>query len=190
MWEPFLANTDIFTLPTNLGSSPRDRFGRTGPANCGFSLSTSWLIFSLAMLWMAANLVVQALISCVPHISSTLLCFRGAVLLIAGTPRCALHSRTQHICSDSLLPPFFPPYICSFPSLAQISRCFESRTCTHCSFSLSLSSFTKSSGRDLLFSYGLVIPPIDTHSLLGQIPAALRTLTSKPSGVCPLWWEH
>ena len=146
MWEPFLANTDIFTLPTTLGSSPRDRFGRSRPCKLWF--------FSVHLL--ADFLFSRALDGSKPGSQSPDI-LRTSYQLHSIVLQSALHSRTQHLCSDSFLPPFFSPHICSFPSLAQISRCFESRICAHCSSSLSLSSFTKSSGRDLLFSYGLVI---------------------------------
>ena len=83
--------------------APGTGLGVAVPANCGFSLSTSWLIFSLAVLCMAANLVVQALISCIPHISSTLLCFR--VLCIP-----------EHSISALIVfcLPFFPPTYAPF----------------------------------------------------------------------------
>ena len=87
MWEPFLANTDIFTLPTTLGSSPRDRSGHSRPCKL-WSFSIHLLadfLFShaldgsklLILKSYPIYLVAQALISCLPHISSTLDCASG-----------------------------------------------------------------------------------------------------------------
>lgn len=122
MWEPFLANTDIFTLPTTLGSSPRDRSGHSRPCKL-WSFSIHLLadfLFSHAL--DGSKLLI--LKSCPKHLPCSPgldilptshqlhsgLCFRGAGLLIIGTPRCTLHSGTQHLCSDSFQPLFFPTY--------------------------------------------------------------------------------
>lgn len=120
MGEPFLASTDIFTLPTTLGSRPRDRSGHSRPCKL-WSFSIHLLAdFPFSHALDGSKLLI--LKSCPKHLPCSPspdilptshqlhsgLCFRRAVLLITGTPRCALHSRTQHLCSDSFLPLFFP----------------------------------------------------------------------------------
>ena len=119
VWEPFLANTDIFTLPTTLGSSPRDRSGHSRPCKL-WSFSIHLLadfLFSHALDG-SKLLILKSYpkhLPCSPgpdivptsHQLHSGLCFRGAVKLIIGTPRCALHSGTQHLCSDGFRPLFF-----------------------------------------------------------------------------------
>ena len=103
MWEPFLANTDIFTLPTTLVSSPRDRFGRSSPCKLWF--------FSVHLL--ADFLFSRALDGSKPGSPSPDI-LHTSYQLHSIVLQSALHSRTQHLCSDSFLLPFFPPTYAPF----------------------------------------------------------------------------
>lgn len=91
---------------------------------------------------------------CQPHLEPY---FRGAVLLLNDTPRCG------SIAFHSSFPPLYFSLHFSLSFCPTIPRFWEFRTYTHCSVSLSHTSFTESSWEDPLFSHSVGDPLFSHH---------------------------